>query len=225
MPAQYARAQSHRPADAIGALTEVALANGRPRLVLLSGRGEEQAQRCEQIVRASGLEWTIVRASWFSQNFSESFLVEQVVAGEVTLPVGNVGEPFIDAEDIADVVVAALTDRRHIGQLYEVTGPRLLTFADAVAEIAQATGRDIRHVQISAEEYGAALGQAMPPDVAKLLTHLFTEVLDGRNAFTSDGVQRALGRPPRDFADFVRVAASSGVWSGPSQGAEAAQPA
>jgi uncharacterized protein YbjT (DUF2867 family) len=182
--------------------------------VLLSGRGEEEAQQAEQVLRDSGADWTIVRASWFSQNFSESYLLEPVLNGEVVLPAGNVGEPFVDADDIADVAVASLTDDRHVGQLYELTGPRLLTFADAVGEIAKAAGRQIRYVQIPTEEFVTAMAeQGVPKDIIWLLNYLFATVLDGRNAHLADGVQRALGRPPRDFSDYARDTAATGVWS------------
>ena len=201
-------------ADTISAFTELAVKSGARQMVLLSGRGEPEAQRCEAIVRRAALDWTIVRASWFNQNFSENFLVEPVVAGEVALPAGEVAEPFVDADDIADVAVAALTSRGHAGQTYEVTGPRLWTFAEAVGEIAQATGRDIRYVDVPIEAYASALHEAqVPPDYVDLITYLFTEVLDGRNASVSDGVTRALGRPARDFASYVRDTASTGVWS------------
>ncbi len=201
-------------ADAIHAFTELAAASGVRQLVLLSGRGEGEARRSEQIVQDSELAWTIVRASWFDQNFSEDFLLESVLGGEVALPVGEVKEPFIDADDIADVVVAALTEEGHAGQVYELTGPRLLTFAEAVAEIAQASGRDVRFVQVSLEQFNAGLKAAQVPDtVVRLLNYLFTTVLDGRNAFLVDGVQRVLGREPRDFADYARATAATGVWT------------
>jgi uncharacterized protein YbjT (DUF2867 family) len=201
--------------DDIRAFTRLALDAGVRRLVLLSGRGEDEAEACEQILQESGADWTILRATWFAQNFSESYFVEPVISGEVALPVGDVREPFVDAEDIADVAVAALTEDGHGGQLYELTGPRLLTFAEAVEEIAEATGRKVRHVQISSEEYAAALAaEGLPPEVVDLVIYLFTTVLDGRNAQLTDGVQRALGRPPRDFADFARDAAAAGVWNG-----------
>jgi uncharacterized protein YbjT (DUF2867 family) len=201
-------------ADAIQSLTGLAAASGVRRLVLLSGRGEPEARRCEQIVRDSGLEWTVVRASWFAQNFSEGYLLDAVLAGEMTLPVGAVGEPLVDVDDIADVAAAALTEAGHAGQLYEVTGPRLWTFAEAVAEISRATGRSIRYAQVSPEAYATALRDAqLPEPMVALITYLFAEVLDGRNASVAAGVTRALGRPPRDFTEYARDAAASGVWN------------
>ena len=199
--------------DAIRAFTDLAVRSGVLRLVLLSGRGEHEAQRCEEIVRSCGAKWTVLRCSWFNQNFSENYLLEPILAGEVALPAPNVGEPFVDADDIADVAVAALIDDKHIGQLYELTGPRLLTFADAIAEIAKASGREIRYVQVPMDDYVVALEQAqLPPDLVGLIEYLFTEVLDGRNAYVTDGVQRALGRAPRDFTEFARNATASGAW-------------
>ena len=200
--------------DAIRVFSELAVKSGVRRLVLLSGRGEAEAQAAEAIVRNAGVEWTLLRASWFNQNFSENFLLDAVLSGEVALPAGNVGEPFIDTNDIADAAVAALTEDRHVGQLYELTGPRLLTFADAIAEIARAAGRPIRYTQITGEQYAAALEDvSVPPEFVSFLGYLFDEVLDGRNAFVTDGVQRALGRAPRDFSDYARETAATGVWT------------
>src|SRR5215217_4288945 len=196
---------------AVKSLVALAVARGVQRLVLLSGRGEDEARRTEEVVQASGVDWTIVRSSWFNQNFSENFLRDPVLDGEVVLPAGDVGEPFIDADDIADVAVAALTEEGHVGQVYEVTGPRLLTFADAVAEIAAATGRQIHYVQISPDQYVTALAEHdVPSEFVWLVNYLFTTVLDGRNAHTMDGVQRALGREPRDFSDYARDALPPG---------------
>jgi uncharacterized protein YbjT (DUF2867 family) len=200
--------------EAVTAVSHVALEQGVRRLVLLSGRGEEEAQRAERALRESGADWTIVRCSWFSQNFSEGFFLEQVASGEVVLPETSVPEPFVDVEDIADVATLALTEDGHVGQVYELTGRRLLTFEDAVGEIAAATGREIRYVPVSIDEFAAgALEAGQPAEVVEFLKYLFGEVLDGRNASLTDGVRRALGREPRDFADFVREAAATGVWN------------
>lgn len=199
---------------AVAGLADAALRAGVRRLVLLSGRGEPEAQRAEEALQATDADWTIVRSSWFHQNFDEGQFVESVRAGVIELPVGNVREPFVDAGDVADVAIAALTDDRHVGELYEVTGPRLLTFADAAAEIAAATGRELRYVPVSGEEFRHALTeQQVPGDIVELLVELFTVVLDGRNEQLANGVQRALGREPRDFADYARAVAATGAWS------------
>ena len=200
-------------AEIVGNFARLAVGMGVKRLVLLSGRGEPEAQRAEQAVVAAGADWTVLRCSWFMQNFSESFLLDAVLSGEIALPVGAVGEPFVDADDIADAAVAALIDDRHIGQLYELTGPRLLSFSDAAAEIAAASGRDVRFIEIMPADFEAGLAAAgLPEDLIALLLVLFTEVLDGRNAHVAGGVERALGRPARDFSDFARTVAASGAW-------------
>ena len=203
--------------DAIRAFVERAVEHGVRRLVLLSGRGEEEAQECELIIQRPDIEWTVVRCSWFSQNFSEGEFLDMVLAGEIALPAGEVGEPFVDVDDIADVAVAALTEDGHAGQVYELTGPRLLTFAEAVEEISRTMGRAIQYTRIPRDAFAAGIAEAgLPEDIAWLLDYLFATVLDGRNASLGDGVQKALGREPRDFADVCRAAVASGVWKVPS---------
>ncbi|MDQ0314024.1 NAD(P)H-binding protein [Amorphus orientalis] len=200
--------------ETIEALVTTAMAHGVDRLVLLTGRGEEEAERAEEVLKASGARWTIVRASWFAQNFSENFFADGIAAGEVVFPSHDVGEPFVDADDIADVVTAALTEDGHVGNLYEVTGPRLLTFPEAVAEIARASGRDISYVPVSVDDYIATLKDLqIPPEFVDLLDILTRQVLDGRNSSIADGVERALGRPPRDFSVYAAETARSGVWA------------
>lgn len=199
--------------EAIATLADLARSKGLQHMVLLSGRGEPGAERAEAALRSSGVPWTIVRASWFNQNFSEGYLLEGVLAGEIALPAGPVPEPFIDADDIAAVATAALTQERHVGKLYEVTGPRALTFAEVVAEIARAVGRPIGYRQVAADDFAAGMRPYVPEDVVQLMLELFTVVLDGRNTNVMHGVEEALGRPPRDFSTYAREAAASGVWS------------
>jgi uncharacterized protein YbjT (DUF2867 family) len=202
-------------ADKVGAFSRLARDKGVTRLVMLSGRGEPEAQRSERAVRDSFDRATIVRSSWFAQNFSESFLLEPVLSGEIALPAGTAAEPFVDAGDLAEVATAALMDEGHEGRLYEVTGSRLMTFADAAAEIAGATGRDVRYRPITSAQFAAALvGAQAPPEVVDLMVELFTVTLDGRNAYVADGVREALGRGPRDFSEYARDTAASGVWDG-----------
>ena len=203
-------------AEAIAGVAAAAVRHGVRRLVLLSGRGEEAAEPAEQAVRAvqeAGAEWTVLRAAWFAQNFSEHFLLEPVLAGEIALPAGDVAEPFLDVDDLADVAVAALTEDGHGGRTYELTGPRLLTFADAAAELTRVVGRPVRYVPVTAEDFRAGAADAgVPAEDVDALTDLFARVLDGHNAFVTDDVERVLGRPARDFAEYARTAAAAGAW-------------
>jgi len=200
--------------ELVGAFARLAASRGVRRLVLLSGRGEPEAQRAEQELIAAGTEWTVVRCSWFAQNFSEAFMLEGVLAGELALPAGDVPEPFVDVEDIADVATAALTQDGHHGRIYELTGPRALTFEQVAAEITSATGQLVRFVPVPGDAFHAGMLEAgVPADEAEIVSFLFREVLDGRNAEPQDGVRRALGRAPRDFGEYARTTAATGVWS------------
>lgn len=202
-------------ADTIQAFTDAAVEAGVKHLVLLAGRGEEEADRCEKIVQNSGIDWTILRPTWFSQNFSEGFMRDQILTGTLALPATDVLEPFVDVDDIADVAVAALIEpKKHAGQVYELTGPRLMTFADVAGEISRATGERLDFVSVPLDAYKAGMKeQGVPDDFVWLIGYLFTEVLDGRNSHLTDGVQRALGREPRDFAEYARNAAAAGFWA------------
>jgi uncharacterized protein YbjT (DUF2867 family) len=193
-------------------LVETARDVGVEHLVLLSGRGEHHARLGEEIVRNSGVDFTIVRAAWFAQNFSEGYLRDPILAGVLPMPGGDMPEPIIDIDDIADVVVAALTEDGHRGELYELTGPRLMTFADMAEVLGHVIGIPIRHIPISFEEFRANVAQAGGDFVADVFTAIARETLDGRNAHVADGVMRALGRQPRDFSEFARTAAQNGTW-------------
>ena len=191
------------PGD-ISKFCALAKLRGIKHITLLSGRGEPAAQDCENIVKQSGLSWTIVRASWFNQNFSEGMFRDLIMSGSIALPVDATTEPFIDADDIAAVVIASLTEPQHSGELYEVTGPELLNFADLAEKFSANLGREISFQQITLDEFQAGLAAAHVDEGAiEALTYLFTEVLDGRNDYLSDGVQRALGRVPKSFDQYI----------------------
>jgi uncharacterized protein YbjT (DUF2867 family) len=200
-------------AEQIAAFTKLAVAAGTKRIVLLSGRGEEETWPAEDAVRGSGAEWTILRCNWFAQNFSESFLHPGVMDGVLALPSPDVPEPFIDVTDIAAVAVAALTTDAHSGRLYELSGPRAITFTEALAEISAASGREIRYQPVSIDEYAAAAVDFVGPEAAPAVAALFAKVLDGRNSTVTPDVERVLGRPARDFREVVREAAEAGAWS------------
>lgn len=201
--------------ETVGRFVELALAHDVRRLVLLSGRGEEGARRAEVRLQSSGADWTVVRCGFFSQNFSETF-PDPIREGVLPLPTGDVADPFLDADDIADVVVASLLDDRHVGQLYELTGPRLLTLTEVAETLGRAIGRPVTFVPMTTEVYAAQISeQGFPGEVASHIADVIALALDGRNALVTHDVEQVLGRPARDFEDYARDAAASGAWALP----------
>lgn len=211
---------SPQAADDVAAFARQAAAAGARHAVLLStpsdawGPAQEHVLAAERALEHAGLDWTVLRVRWFFQNFSEDFLHDPVLSGEIRLPAGDGKEAFIDAEDIAEVAVAALTEAGHAGWHYELSGPRLMTFADAVAEIARATGRDLRYVPLTPEAYAEEQrAQGVPEEWVQLTVGLYDHVRSGGLASLSDGVQKALGRAPRDFSEYADTTARQGVWN------------
>ncbi|MFY0687452.1 MAG: NAD(P)H-binding protein [Cyclobacteriaceae bacterium] len=183
-------------------------------LVLLSGRGEEGAEKCEEIVMNSGIDWTIVRADWFSQNFSENFFLESILAGQVALPMHETPVAYVDTDDISDVVVASLLDSKHVGQIYTLTGPTMLKFDEVINEIADATGRNIQFNPVSLEQYLDMMREHnIPEDFLWLVEYLFGQVLDGRNVSTTNDIEKVLGRKAKEFSEYVKETAATGVWN------------
>lgn len=201
--------------EAIQGLTEAAKAAGVKKAVLLSGKGEKEAERCEQVVANSGLDYTLVRASWFNQNFSESFFLDPILAGHVALPMPHAKIPFVDTGDIAEVVVKVLLDETHNGKTYEITGPRTLTFGEAIKEIAVGIGENIKYQAISLEAYNSMMKSAgVPSDYIWLFDYLFREVLGNeKNQVVTSDVEQVLGRKATDFSEFVQQTAKTGVWN------------
>lgn len=200
--------------ETIRQFTALATQNGVEKMVLLSGKGEKEAQVCEEIVKSTAQKWTIVRASWFTQNFSESIFLEPILAGFVALPKADILEPFTDADDIAAVVTEVLINDKHNGKTYELTGPRLLNFEQAIAEIVEITGREIVFQSLSLEQYIDMLRQyQVPEDEIWLVNYLFTEVLDGRNSTVTNDIEKVLGRKATDFTDYALKTAQTGIWN------------
>ena len=193
--------------------TSLAVKSGVKKIVLLSGKGEKEAELCEQEVMNSGVDWTVVRASWFNQNFSESFFLDPIKAGHVALPKAESLIPFVDTDDIADVVVEALLNEKHNGKTYELTGPRQLTFKKVIEEISETTGRNINFDSITMEDYKRLLSENnVPDDYIWLIDYLFTEVLVEENSVITHDVEKVLGRKAKDFSEYAKETASTGIW-------------
>ena len=200
--------------QSISELVQLAIELDVEHIVLLSGRGEAGAERAEKVLQQSGIEWNVIRASWFDQNFSEGFMIEGILSGELALPAADVLEPFIDIDDIADVAVAVLTKSHLRNKLFEVTGPRALSFKQCVNEISQALDYPVKYTTIKIDEFVNTLRDlGEPKEMQWLMRELFTVVLDGRNSEVKTGVEEALGRPATDFSEYIQKVIVSGAWS------------
>ena len=201
-------------ANTIKSFVDAAKEQNIKRIVMLTGRGEEEAVRCEEIVQNSGIRWTIVRSSWFNQNFSETSFAEMVKTGQITLPAKNAQEPFIDVEDLAEVIVKILTQPGHSNQTYELTGPRLISFSDIAQELSKATGKKIQYIDIPHQAFvNEIAASGAPHEIVNLMDYLFSKLLDGRNAYLTQDLEQLLERKPKDFSDFSKQVAATGTWN------------
>lgn len=201
--------------EAIKALTQKAKEKGVKKLVLLSGKGETEAEKCETLVMNSGVNYTIIRASWFNQNFSESFFLDPILSGHVALPFPKAKVPYVDTGDIADVAVETLLHDEHNEHIYELTGPRLWTFEEVTQEIAKASNREIQFTAVTKEEYIGFMKEAgVHEDYVWLMDYLFTHVLvNPANSIVTGDVEKVLKRKAKDFSEYVEQTAETGVWN------------
>lgn len=201
--------------EAIESLTYLAKDLGVKKMVLLSGKGESEAEACENIVMNSGIDYTIVRASWFNQNWSESFFLQPILSGEVALPMSDVLIPFVDANDIAEVAATVLLEDSYNGEIIEVTGPELITFKDAVRLISKTSNRSLNFYDISLEQYIQGMKQLqVPGDMVWLIEYLFSHVLTNpKNQLVVNDIERVLGRKAKSFSEYAHETAKTEIWN------------
>lgn len=201
---------SEHPVD-LDRFLDLAEAGAVERFVLLSARHPDQGRdgvipAFEDALSACAIPSVLLRPSWFVQNFTEGMFAPELAHGGLRLPVGAGGEPFIDTDDIAAVAVAALTSAEHDGRTYELSGPEVLTFAEALAQVGAATGRDLHFTPVEPDAWAEEAAAFLPPPIVTLLGHLFAGIREGENAYVSPGVAQALGRPPRSMSATLAAA-------------------
>lgn len=201
--------------ESIESLTYLAQESGVKKIVLLSGKGEIEAEACEKIIIDSGIDYTIVRASWFNQNWSESFFLDAIISGEVALPMSDVLIPFVDANDIAEVASTVLLDDSYNGEIIEVTGPELITFRDIVGIVSKTSNRKLNFYSITLDQYINGMKQMqIPNDVVWLIEYLFSHVLTNpKNQLVVNDIERVLGRKAKTFLEYAQEVAKTGIWN------------
>lgn len=188
-------------------LVDVARGAGVKRIVKLSAMGVENTdgalRQVEKHIEASGLEWTHLRPTWFMQNYATQ-QAQAIRSGVLAEPAGEGKTAFIDARDIAEVAVKALTGSGHHGRAYELTGPEPLSRAQVAAKISQALGREVKYIPLSDEQFREAVRAFMPPGSIELMSNLYAGIRAGWTARCTDTVRQVLGREPRTFTQFAQ---------------------
>lgn len=196
-------------AQQISAFARLAVESGARRLVVLTGRDNPILAGIEAAIVSSSADWTLLRPAWFNQNFSEGFLRPMVMGGEIALPVGEGKEAFIDADDIAEVAVASLLNPQHIGRALELSGPRLLSFADVADIISATTGHAVRYTAVPQPEFRQMLREHGMPES---LADGYAEIESSKNATVTHDIEDVLGRKARDFVEFAAQAHAAKAW-------------
>jgi len=191
---------------------ERAIARGTRRFVLLSSSAiDEHAPGMGAVhaaLAARAPEWTVLRPSWFMQNFSDpQHALGRSIREERTIisATGDGRLGFIDAEDIAAVAVATLLEPANAALV--LTGPEALSYAEAAAILSRVIGEPVVHHALTSEAWQARMiAGGMPADYAALLGALEQAIADGAEDRVTDEVLRRTGRPPRSLEAFAREA-------------------
>ncbi|WP_327141749.1 SDR family oxidoreductase [Nocardia sp. NBC_01327] len=157
----------------------------------------------EQAVRASGIDWTMVRPLGFMSNALHWAPGIRAV-DTVRAPYGQGRIAVVDPEDIAAVAVAALTETGHAGRIYTLSGPQALAPGEQTGILAEVLGRPLRYEEISAAEaHTALLGFGVAPDMADAIMSLRATALESFTSVVHPSVEEVTGRPPRSFAEWA----------------------
>ena len=166
------------------------------------------------LLARTGLTAAILRPGWFMQDFDEYIFQPSIAAdGEIVAPTGDGAEPFIHAEDIADVAAITLLERRP-GE-FTLSGPEALTFAEVAERITRAAGRVVTHVRPAGRRVGRAAAQ-VPRRLRGAARHALRQIRAGTLASLTDDVERVTGHAPRSFDDYLADPAVVAAWRAPS---------
>ncbi len=189
-------------------VTDLAKKAGVKHIVKLSAAGVEANDNsplriAEKHIEASGVAYTFLRPSWFSQNFSTGQL-ENIRAGEIRIPAGEGKTGFVDTRDIAAVAVAAFTEEGHANKAYIITGEKALDHFEVAAILSEAIGKEVRYEPITDEEFRAiTTAQHWPQEIAETMSMLYGLVRNGWTSIVTNTVTEVLGRQPISFEQYA----------------------
>ncbi|GIO34567.1 MULTISPECIES: NmrA family NAD(P)-binding protein [Paenibacillus] len=203
------------PSEIVMPFLERALKTGVRRIVLLGSASIPEEGpvfgKIHRAIRELAPEWAVLRPSYFMQNFVDSHGAQILNDGTIVSATGSGRVGFVDADDIAEVGVRALTDKQPHNTDHIITGPDSLTYAEAGDIIGAAAGRTIRHVNVPTQELANRfMAFGMPQDYARFLAGMDEDIrLYGKEDLVTDTVERITGRPPKSLKKFAEEHAAN----------------
>jgi len=173
------------------------------RVVYLSALGSEYMKTLTfhttltQKIKDDGFDFTILKPSFFAQNFKNYEGENITERGVVYVPAGDGKAAFVDVNDIAAVAATALTEDGHVGKTYEITGPEALSYQDAAKLLSEVTGKQIVYPVPTPEEFTATLKQAGAPDfIAPYMIDVYSMISNHHVNVVSNHVEQVTGNKP-----------------------------
>ncbi|MGW3661839.1 NAD(P)H-binding protein [Streptomyces sp. NPDC005141] len=172
-------------------------------------------REAEDVVRGSGLQWTLLRPRAFMSNslgWAPSVRGERVVRALC----GTSRNACVDPRDVAEVAVCALTGQGHAGRAYTLTGPQALTAGEQAQELGRQLGVELGFEELGQEAARALLGRRYPREVVEALLDSACRQRAGAKQVVDPAVAALLGRPARSYRDWVRDHLDAFRVSGPA---------
>lgn len=199
---------------------DIARKRGVRRFVLLSASsleaGGPMMGQIHSYLRDEAPEWTVLRPTWFMQNFSEQQHLETIRHENAIYSAtgkGRVG--FIDAADIARAAVSALLAETSWNRDFILTGPETLSYTDFAEKISDVIGRTIKHINLTTPELAERYARAgLDEAYASILAKMDERISEGSEDRLSNGVFALTGRSPNTAAEFAEKHKDS--WAGPA---------
>lgn len=157
----------------------------------------------EQALKASGLTYTILRMSWYTE-FLIPTLAPAVASGKLIAATGQGGAPYVTREDCAQAAAAALASDDATDQTWNVTGPDLVTYSDLAKLTSEITGQPVTFEAVTPEERTAQLiALGTPEPIAKLLVSSQVAIAQGKMGTPTTAVKELTGRAPMSVREFL----------------------
>ncbi|KAI4244465.1 MAG: hypothetical protein L6R40_002932 [Gallowayella cf. fulva] len=205
------------PLPVVKKFVDMAKSKGTERFVLLTASSIEKGGPLggkvhEWLADSAGVEWCVVRPTWFMENLSESLHLPTIRDESKLYSATNEGKlPWVSAKDIAAVAFGALGDEKSHDCDHVIVGSELLSYDQVAETLSSVLGRKITHVKWTEEQICKRLvDMGLPESYAKMLSAMDTRIAKGEEQIQNHEVETVTGRQPLRFKLFAEK--NKDVW-------------